>query len=131
MMSDAEFLAGLTGRADALAAAGFQVETHPHSINAVLPGSRLRIPITVNSRYAAFPARAKQTTLFGVDLPVAALEDLVQGKIWAATDPACRATKRQKDRLDLARIAETHPQTLSLIPSGLFPEVDEIRKPKE
>lgn len=32
---------------------------------------------------------------------------------------------------NLARIAEAHPHTLNLIPSGLIPEVDEIRKLKE
>src|SRR5436853_406348 len=81
---DADFaIAAPTGLAEALRAAGFVVEDFPHSINAELPGSRLRIQITVNSRYAAFPARAVEGELFGVRLPIAALEDLVQGKLWA------------------------------------------------
>jgi hypothetical protein len=36
------------GVAEVLRGAGFTVETHPHSVNAALPGSRLRIRITVN-----------------------------------------------------------------------------------
>lgn len=125
---DADFaVAAPTGVGDALRAAGFTVEEHPHSINAVLPGSRLRILIAVNDRYAPFPARAVEADLFGVRLPVAALDDLVRGKLWAAADPARRATKRQKDRLDLTRLAESHPSILPLIPPGLIPEVDQLR----
>lgn len=74
-----------------------------------------------------FPARAVPTTLFGVDLPCASLEDLAQGKLWAAQDETRPASKRQKDRLDLTRHAETHPHLIPLIPPGLIPEVDAIR----
>jgi len=127
---DADFaITAATGVAPALEAAGFVVEEHPHSINAVLPGSRLRIQITINNRYGSFPSRAQPGEIFGVRLPIARLEDLVQGKIWAASDPKRRATQRQKDRLDLARICEMHPQILDLVPRGLVPEVDEMRHP--
>jgi hypothetical protein len=125
---DADFaIAAETGVREALRAQGFQVEAHVHSINAALPGSRLRIQITVNSRYADFPARATETELFGVRLPVAALADLVRGKVWAAADPARRPSKRQKDRLDLTRICESHPEMIALVPPGLVPEVDQLR----
>ncbi len=125
---DADFaIASEGGLAEALKARGFRVEAFPHSINAQLPGSRLRLQITINSRYAGFPARARIGRVFGVEMPVACLEDLVHGKLWAATDPDRRATKRQKDRLDLTRIAECHGSVLALIPIGLIPEVDELR----
>lgn len=125
---DADFaITAAAGVGEALTAAGFTVECHEHSINAVLPGSRLRIQITVNHRYSAFPARAIPAEVFGVQLPVAALEDLVQGKLWAATDPTRRPSKRQKDRLDLTRICESHPHIIAMIPAGLIPEVDELR----
>ena len=120
-------IAAATGVVSALRAEGFEVEEHPHSINAVLPGSRLRIQITVNDRYHAFPSRATEAEVFGVRMPVAALEDLVQGKLWAATDSQRRPSKRQKDRLDLTRICEAHPEMISRIPPGLVPEVDELR----
>ena len=113
--------------AETFRTAGFTVEAFPHSLNAALPGSRLRIQITVNSRYGDFPKRAIVGTVFGVSMPIACLPDLVQGKLWAATDPARRKTKRLKDRLDLARLAEAHPEVLILIPTGLIPEVDEMR----
>lgn len=127
---DADFaITASVGVAAALRAAGFTVEEHPHSINASLPGSRLRIQITINSRYGSFPARATEAEVFGVRLPVVALEDLVQGKLWAATDPARRASKRQKDRLDLTRLCESHPRIIPMIPPGLIPEVDQLRNP--
>lgn len=127
---DADFvIAARSGTAAALHAAGFVVEEFPHSLNATLPGSRLRIQITINDRYGSFPSRAITATLFGVEMPIACLADVVQGKLWAATDPARRMTKRRKDELDLIRLAETHPQVLDLIPSGIFPSVDELRPP--
>ena len=46
---DADFaIAASTGLAGALRAAGFVVQEFPYSVNAQLPGSRLRIQITVN-----------------------------------------------------------------------------------
>ncbi len=126
---DADFaIAAGGGVSEALQALGFIVEMHPHSINALLPGSRLRIQITINQRYGSFPSRATEAEIFGVKLPVASLKDLVQGKIWAATDGTRRPTKRQKDRLDLARIVERHPQALQWIPPGVVPEIDELRE---
>lgn len=125
---DADFaIAAATGAAEALREAGFKVEEFPHSINALYPGSRLRIQITINNRYGGFPSRAVHGTLFGVEMPIACLADVVQGKLWAATDPSRRSTKRQKDAVDLARLAEFHPEVFAMIPVGTFPGVDEIR----
>ena len=104
---DADFaVAADAGVAESLRTRGFAVEIFPHSINAQLPGSRLRLQITVNSRYAGFPSRAVPGRLFGVEIPVAALADLVQGKIWAFQDTMRRASKRKKDSADLIRLCE-------------------------
>ena len=125
---DADFaIVAVAGLMEALRTRGFDVQEHPHSINAQLPGSRLRLQITVNSRYAVFPTRAVPGKVLGVDVPVACLADLVQGKLWAATDPARRGSKRAKDRADLIRICESHPHVIALIPPGLIPEVDDLR----
>jgi len=125
---DADFaiVAG-TGADDALRAAGFEVTVHPHSLNAILPGSRLRIQITINSRYGSFPSRAVIGTVFDVEMPIACLPDVVQGKLWAATDPTRRASKRAKDAADLIRLAENHREVFSLVAAGLIPGLDEIR----
>lgn len=125
---DADFaITSGEGAGEALKREGFQIEEFPHSLNASLPGSRLRIQITINSRYGTFPSRAVPATIFGVQMPVACLADLVQGKLWAATDPSRRATKRQKDAVDIARLAEAHPEVFDMIPPGILPGVDEIR----
>ena len=125
---DADFaVAGESGVAGALRDHGFKVEEHSHSLNAQFPGSRLRVQITLDSRYAGFPARAVMGNVFGVRLPVAALEDLVQGKLWAIADERRRASKKAKDKADLIRICESYPQIITLIPRGLLPDVDEMR----
>jgi hypothetical protein len=125
---DADFaVAGHSRAAQALRDCGFNVEEHLHSLNAQLPGSRLRVQVTLDARYGAFPSRAVTGEMFGVSLPVAALEDLVQGKLWALADPQRRASKKAKDKADLIRICESHARIVKLIPPGLLPEVDELR----
>ncbi|MGI8604557.1 MAG: hypothetical protein ACR2OZ_16415 [Verrucomicrobiales bacterium] len=125
---DADFaIAAGGGVSDALRAAGFEVEGFAHSINARLPGSRLRIQITINSRYSQFPGRATEYELFGTRLPVAAIEDLVQGKLWALGDTSRRPSKRAKDRADLIRLAENCPEVILMIPPKTVPEIDQMR----
>jgi hypothetical protein len=98
---------------------GFDVEDFPHSLNALRPGSQLRIQFTRDERYAAFPARAEIRETLGVRLRVAALSDLVQAKIWAWSDPKRRLSKRKKDELDLIRIAEKYSQFLPQMPEAI------------
>ena len=125
---DADFaVAADAGLVKALQRRGFEVEAFAHSINARFPGSRLRLQITVNFRYAGFPARAVPGRLFDLDMPVACLPDLVQGKLWALQDERRRASKRAKDRADLIRLCEARAEAVALIPPGLVVEVDEMR----
>lgn len=53
-------------------------------------------------------------------LPVALLEDLLQGKIWAASETGRSPTKRQKDLLDIARLIERYPQSRERVPEELL-----------
>ena len=125
---DADFaIVADAGVADALRTRGFAVEVFADSIHALLPGSRLRLQITVNSRYAGFPARAVPGRLFGVDIPVAAPPDLVQGKLWAFQDATRRASKRAKDGADLIRLCETQHAAIACVPAGLIVEIDQLR----
>ena len=57
--------------------------------------------------------------MLGYKLPVAAIEDVLQGKIWAAEDKARRPSKRQKDLADILRLIETKKGLFSLVPSSL------------
>jgi hypothetical protein len=93
-----------------LVAAGFRLEEFPHSLKASKPGSKLQIQFTQDARYQDFIGRAEQREVLGNFIPVARLEDIMQGKIWAWTDPDWRPTKRKKDELDLMRIAEAFPE---------------------
>jgi hypothetical protein len=106
-------------RAESLLADRFAVERHPHSLNASQRDSDLRVQVQTDPRYAAFVHRAARRPILGIELPVAALEDLLQGKVWAASDPARRTSKRLKDLADIARLIETAPH----LRSGLPPEI--------
>ena len=119
---DADFVlaaAQLPRAREALAAGGFTLEDFPHSINALRAGSQLRIQFTKDARYEAFPARAESRDVMGRTLRVARLADLVQGKIWAWSDPARRLTKRKKDELDLLRVAEKFPEFVPQLPPAI------------
>jgi hypothetical protein len=88
-------------------------------VNAKRPGSKLSLQLTTDARYQDFLARAERREVLGRRVPVAALNDVVQGKIWAWQDQERRLTKRKKDELDLLRLAEAH----SHLASGLPPEI--------
>jgi hypothetical protein len=105
---------------------GFSVEEFAHSLNAHAPASELRIQFTSDPRYQRFPDRAQEKEVLGVRVRVAALEDLVQGKLWAFLDPQRRMTKRKKDELDLLRLAETFPHLRKLYPPELQKQLDGI-----
>jgi len=103
---------------------GFKTEVHAHSVNALPPGSELRIQFTTDERYQTFPARSVQAEVLGVRTRVACLEDVTQGKLWAYGGPQQRLSKRKKDELDLIRLAEKYPELKSLYPSELQAQLD-------
>ena len=56
----------------------------------------------------------------GLVLPVARIEDVLHGKVWAAQDPTRRASKRQKDLADIARLLETDPTLREEVPDDIL-----------
>jgi len=100
--------------------AGYKVKQFPHSLNVALEGSDLRVQIQTDPRYADFVARAAAHEVLGITLPVASIEDVLQGKVWAASDPSRRASKRQKDLADIARLIEARPQLRERVPEDLL-----------
>ena len=111
----------------------FKTEVHAHSVNALAPGSELRIQFTTDQRYQAFPGRCVNAEVLGMHVKVACLEDVTQGKLWAYSDPlgglasmflTNRLSKRKKDELDLIRLAEAYPRLKSLYPSELQDQID-------
>lgn len=95
----------------------FRLEKFEHSINLTRPKSDLRIQLQTDSRYQEFISRASVRTVLGYEIKVAALEDLIQGKIWAYSDPKRRRSKKQKDLADIARLVETFPDIESKLPA--------------
>lgn len=98
---------------------GLEVERFPHSVNLSAAESELRVQIQLDRRYLAFVERAEEGDVLGHRLPVARVEDVLDGKIWAASDPARRASKRQKDLADIARLVEAYPQLGERVPGSL------------
>ncbi|HEV8433403.1 MAG TPA: nucleotidyl transferase AbiEii/AbiGii toxin family protein [Thermoanaerobaculia bacterium] len=107
-------------RTIALLGEAFEIEHFPHSVNLSAPGSSLRVQIQKDSRYSEFVQRASLRTVLEHPLPVAALPDVLQGKIWAASDDQRRTSKRQKDLADIARLIETYPELRARVPASLL-----------
>lgn len=84
------------------------------------PGSALRVQIQTDERYKSFVERAVDRDVLGVKMPVAALEDVLQGKIWAVSDPQRRGSKRQKDLADIARLIEQYPHLKEQVPPEIL-----------
>jgi len=104
---------------DELIAAGFAVEEFPHSLNAKMTGSDLRIQFSLDPRYQDFPKQARVAKVLGQRVPVASLGDVIRGKIWAWSDEKRRAINRKKDELDLMRILEAYPETRDSMPEAI------------
>ena len=105
---------------EAAFASQFKVEQFAHSINVSAPDSKLRVQIQTDPRYFSFLDHAEVRNVMDFQLPVASINDLLQGKIWAAMDATRRQSKRQKDLADIARIIEVSPDLRSSIPADLL-----------
>ena len=95
------------------------VKRFPHSLNVSLAGSDLRVQIQTDERYTRFVEHAAPREVLGMELPVARLEDVLQGKVWAVQDLQRRGSKRQKDLADIARIIEKYPELRAQVPQEI------------
>jgi hypothetical protein len=107
-------------QAETLSADKFAVRRFPHSLNLSLAGSDVRVQIQTDPRYFEFVERATIQEVLGLTLPVARVEDVLQGKIWAFQDPACGNSKRQKDLADISRLLEQYPHLRSRVPDEIL-----------
>jgi hypothetical protein len=103
-----------------LLSSGYRLKRFTHSLNVSMPNSDLRVQIQTDPRYAEFVRRAERRAVLGILLPVASLEDVLLGKIWAVQDVERRSSKRQKDLADIARIIESFPNLRSLVPDDIL-----------
>lgn len=111
------------GQVDRMMRERFQVEAFPHSLNVSSSGSNLRVQFQTDSRYGDFVERASTREVLGLQLPVASVEDVLQGKIWAASHPERRSTKRRKDLLDIERLLESYPELKTRIPEEILSQL--------
>ena len=97
----------------------FNIEKFPHSMNLSSTKSELRIQLQTDPRYQIFIARSSKKEVMGYEMNVAAVEDILQGKIWAYSDEQRRKSKRQKDLADIYRLIEAYPHLKDLLPKSL------------
>jgi hypothetical protein len=102
----------------------FKTRKFPNSLNLTSPKSDLRIQIQIDPRYQDFIRGARKKDVLGYRLPVARVEDVLQGKVWAALDPTRRPSKRQKDLSDILRLVETRPVLARMVPAVLKKKLD-------
>ncbi|MBI3167487.1 MAG: nucleotidyl transferase AbiEii/AbiGii toxin family protein [Chloroflexi bacterium] len=107
-------------KVEALLETQFMVKRFPHSLNISIPNSDVRVQIQTDERYAAFLKNASEQNVLGMQLPVASVEDVLQGKVWAISDPERRGSKRQKDLADISRILESYPGLRGNVPQEIL-----------
>ncbi len=110
---------------DELIKVGFSVEEFPHSLNAKMAKSDLRIQFSLDPRYQSFLSDTTVRDVLGQQVPVASLTNIVRGKVWAWSDQKRRLSKRKKDELDLIRILESYPQLSNLMPPEIRSQVEQ------
>jgi hypothetical protein len=108
---------------DEMERAGFEIQEFEHSINAKRGTSQLRVQFTTDARYQKFLTNTEEREVLGQQVPVATLENIVLGKVWAWKDQSRRASKRKKDELDLLRIAEAYPKLREKIPAEIVEQL--------
>jgi hypothetical protein len=105
-------------------AAGLHVREFPLSINISTVGSDLRIQLQTDPRYQPFVPRAQRREVLGYEMSVAAVEDVLQGKLWAYADETRRPSKRQKDLADILRLVEERPRLKDSLPPDMASDLD-------
>lgn len=98
----------------------FTVQRFAHSVNVAARDSDLRLQIQTDPRYEAFVTRARVRDVLGLRLPVAAPEDVLQGKIWAIQDEGRRPSKRIKDLADISRLIEADLELRKRVPADVL-----------
>ena len=102
-----------------LKSAGLNLQRFAHLLNAQRAGSKLNAQFTTDERYQDFLSDTSERDVLGMLVPVATLENIIRGKVWAWQDAERRLSKRKKDELDLIRIAESRPDLGHLIPAEI------------
>jgi hypothetical protein len=108
---------------EAAEAKGFAVKRFEHSVNLKSGASDFRIQLQTDPRYQEFIPRSELRDVLGYRIRVAAVEDVLAGKVCAYSDATRRGSKRQKDLADIMRLVETHPELASQLPEAIREEL--------
>ena len=103
---------------------GLKVDRFEHRVNLTSEKSDLRIQLQTDRRYQEFIPRARQKEVMGYKMKVAALADVLRGKVWAYSDESRRRSKRQKDLADIMRLVEAYPELEDQLPSSIRKELE-------
>ncbi len=108
----------------ALRKAGFTARKFARSVN--LKGrSQVTVQISTEEFYRDFPGRSGPADIHGILMCVASREDTLRGRLLAYQVPQRRASKRQKDLLDILRLVESHPKLRKLLPADVAKKLTE------
>jgi len=106
-----------------LTEAGFKANRFDWSIN--LTGtSKVSVQISTEDFYREFTGRSVPADVHGILMRVANLADTLAGKIKAYSTPERRASKRQKDLADIARLLDAHPQLRAKVPENVLAKLE-------
>jgi len=99
----------------------YTIRRFEHSVNLAVQNRICEFQLQTDPRYQSydFLARAQLKQVMGYEMKVAALEDILQGKIWAYSDLERRPSNRQKDLADIYRLVEAHPHLQKLLPESI------------
>lgn len=107
----------------ALIEVGFKAKRFDWSIN-LTGSSKVSVQISTEAFYREFTGRSVPADVHGILMRVASLTDTLAGKIKAFNTPERRASKRQKDLADIARLLESHPQLRAKVPEAILAKLE-------
>ncbi len=107
----------------ALQQCGFTARRFDWSVN-LKGSSKVSVQIRTEDFYCDFPTRSVPADVHGILMRVASLEDTLAGKLQALLDPQRRASKRQKDLADIARLVKAHPKLQAHVPAEVWQRIN-------
>lgn len=85
----------------------------------LLAGFRTEMTVDLANDRQSLVARATESTMLGIKVRVAALDDVLQQRLNEACEPARRETERRLATFDIARIVESYPHLRERVPPPL------------
>ncbi len=109
---------------EAAATEGFAIKHFEHSVNLKSDASDFRIQLQTDPSCQDFISRSELRDVLGYRMRVAAVEDVLAGKVRAYSDESRRPSKRQKDLADIMRLVETRPELAGQRPEAVRGELE-------